>query len=144
MNDLSNKYAMAALKERRASIAGLITDYEQRLGRLRQAIAHVDGTLRLFDDGIEPDAISPKKPYKRVMLFGHGELNRLIFSAMRKAERPLSVPEIADAIIEELGHGPEARKGMCHRVRANLRYLAKDRGLVLKHGDRREAKWSLV
>lgn len=94
MNDLSNKYAMAALKERRASIAGLITDYEQRLGRLRQSLSHIDGTLRLFDDGIEPDAIAPKKPYKRVMLFGHGELNRLIFSAMRKAEgRPLSVPE---------------------------------------------------
>jgi hypothetical protein len=39
----------------------------------------------MFSD-IELGSIAPKKPYKRVMLFGHGELNRLIFSAMRKGE----------------------------------------------------------
>jgi len=136
---------MAALKERRASIAGLITDYEQHLRRLREALVNIDGALRLFDDEIESDSIAPKKPYKRVMLFGHGELNRLIFSALRKAEgRPLSVPEIVSSIIAELGHGPDAKKGMSRRVRANLRYLAADRGLVQKHGERRDAKWSLI
>jgi hypothetical protein len=144
MNDLSNKYAMAALKARRGSIAGQITDYEARLRRLREAMAHIDGTLRLFDEEIEPDSIAPVKPYKRVKLFGQGELNRLIFAAMRKAERPLSTPEIARSIVEELGHGEEAQAGMMRRVRANLRYLAKDRGLVQKHGERFDAKWSLT
>jgi hypothetical protein len=144
MNNLSNKYAMAALKERRAAIAGNITETEARLRHLREALSHIDGTLRLFDEDIDPGSIAPKKPYKRVMLFGHGELNRLIFSAMRKAERPLSVPEIVTAIIEELGHGPDAKKGMSHRVRANLRYLWKDKGLVRKHGERFGAKWSLT
>jgi hypothetical protein len=81
MNDLSNKYALAALKARRGSIAGQITDFEARLRRLREAMAHIDGTLRLFDEEIEPDSIAPKKPYKRVKLFGQGELNRLIFDA---------------------------------------------------------------
>jgi hypothetical protein len=144
MNDLSNKYAMAALKARRGSIAGQITDYEARLRRLREAMAHIDGTLRLFDEEIEPDSIAPKKPYKRVKLFGQGELNRLIFDAMRKAERPLSTPEIARSIVEELGHGEEAQSGMVRRVRANLQYLCRDRGLVRKHGERFDAKWSLV
>jgi hypothetical protein len=55
---------------------------------------------------IEPDSFAPKKPYKGVKLFGQGELNRLIFAAMRKAQgRPMAVPEIARAIVEELGHG---------------------------------------
>jgi hypothetical protein len=144
MNDLSNKYALAALKERRASIAGLITETEARLVRMRQDLAHVDGTLRMFSN-IEPGSIAPKKPYKRVMLFGHGELNRLIFSAMRKGDgRPMSVPEIAAGVVEELGHGEDAAKGMVRRVRANLQYLARDRGLIRKYGERREAKWSLT
>jgi hypothetical protein len=54
MNDLSNKYALAALKARRGSIAGQITDYEARLRRLREATAHIHGTVRLFDEDIDP------------------------------------------------------------------------------------------
>jgi hypothetical protein len=144
MNDISsNKYALAALKERRAAVAGQITEGETRLCRMREALAHIDGTIRLFSD-IDPGSIAPKKAYQRVRLFGQGELNRLIFSAMRKGEGPMSVPEIVAAIVEDLGHGPEAAKGMNRRVRANLRYLEKDRGLVRKHGERLDAKWSLV
>jgi hypothetical protein len=83
-------------------------------------MAHIDGTLRLFDQEIEPDSIAPKKPYRRVKLFAQGELNRLIFHAMRKGGKPMSTPEIDRAIVEELGHGEEAQSGMIRRVRANL------------------------
>jgi hypothetical protein len=107
-------------------------------------MAHINDTLRLFDDEIEPDSIAPKKPYRRVKLFGQGELNRLIFDAMRKGGEPMSTPEIARAIVEELGHGEEAQAGMVRRVRANLQYLCRDRKLVRKHGERFDAKWSLV
>ncbi|MBV9065395.1 MAG: hypothetical protein JO004_06470, partial [Methylobacteriaceae bacterium] len=127
MNELSNKYAMAALKERRASIAGQITDDEARLRRFREALVNIHGALQLFDDAIEPDAIAPKKPCKRVMLFRHGELNRLILLAMRKSEgRPMPTAEIVASIVETLGHDADAAKGMRNRVRANLRYLAED------------------
>lgn len=44
----------------------------------------------------------------------------------------------------ELGHGPDAKEGMAHRVQANLRYLAADRGLAQKRGAGRDAKWSLT
>ncbi len=68
MNDVSNRYALAALKERRAAIAGEISSLESRLRYLRSLVEHVDGTLRLFSD-IDPGTIPPKKPYKRVNLF---------------------------------------------------------------------------
>jgi hypothetical protein len=48
MDDVSNRYALAALKERRAAIAGEISSLESRLRYLRQMVEHVDGTLRLF------------------------------------------------------------------------------------------------
>ena len=137
-----NKYALAALKDRRASIAGLITEAEAKLRYLRKSIEHIDGTIRLFSD-LDPDTIAAKKPYKRVKLFGQGELNRLIFGALRKADKPMSTAEIVTAIIEELGHGPDAAKGMTHRVRANLQYLARNRGLIAKEGDRLNARWSI-
>ena len=62
MDDVSNKYALAALKERRAAIAGEITSIESRLRYLRQMVEHVDGTLRLFSPSLDPGAIPEKKP----------------------------------------------------------------------------------
>jgi hypothetical protein len=143
MDDLSNKYALAALKDRRAAIAGEISSLESRLRYLRQMVEHVDGTLRLFAPNLDPGAIPEKKPYRRVKLFNAGELNRLILGALRKAERPLSTAQVAAAVVKELGYGPEAAKSMANRVRANLSYLLRERGLVAKKGDRASAKWSL-
>jgi hypothetical protein len=51
MDEASNKYALAALKERRAAIAGEISSLESCLRYLRQMVEHVDGTLR-EEDGI--------------------------------------------------------------------------------------------
>jgi hypothetical protein len=143
MENVSNQYAVAALKERRAAIAGEITSLESRLRYLRQMVEHVDASLRLFSPTLDPDAIPAKKPYRRVKLFNAGELNRLILNALRKAGKPLSTAEVTAAVVQELGHGPEALRGMTNRVRANLNYLVRERGLVTKEGDRVTAKWSL-
>ncbi|MDX7952207.1 hypothetical protein P7D22_13585, partial [Lichenihabitans sp. Uapishka_5] len=136
LSDTSNKYALAALRERRAELAGEITAAEQHLRHLREAILHVDGTLRLFDPDADPSKIAAKRPYKRTKLFGAGKLNRLILDALRKAGRPLATAEVVDAIVAELGFGEDAAKGLRNRVRANLLYLSKVRGeLCGKLGD---------
>lgn len=142
MNELGNKYALAALRERRAEIAGEITVAERRLAYLREALGHIDGTLRLFDPDANPDAILPKKPYKRVKLFGAGKLNRLILDALREAGKPLTTREVIAAIVARLGYGEDASKAMSHRVRANLLYLSKGKGSVTKEGERAGARWA--
>ncbi len=144
MEPISNQYALAALKERRATIAGEISSIEDRLRYLRKMAEAVDHTIRLFDSNIDPGTIPPKKPYKRVKLFKGGELNRLILNALRKAGKPITTGEVTDLVIAELGHGPDAKRGMANRVRANLCYLHRERGLVTKEGDRADAKWSLA
>lgn len=143
MNELGNKYAIAALRERRAEIAGEITSIERRLRDLRESLVHVDGTLRLFDPSMDPSRIAPKRPYKRVKLFGAGKLNRLILDALRDATGPMTTREVITAIVAQLGYGEDAAKAMSHRVRANLLYLSKSRGLVVKEGERQSARWSL-
>ena len=105
---------------------------------------HVDGTLRLFDPDADPSKIAAKRPYKRVKLFGAGKLNRLILDALRKSERPLGTSEVVAAIVAELGFGEDAAKGLRNRVRANLLYLSRVRGLVSKDGDRDTATWRLA
>ena len=144
MNENGNRYAISALRDRRASVAGEITVTEKRLAYLRDSLAHIDGALRLFEPGADPEAIPDKRPYRRVKLFGQGELNRLILGVMRKANAPLTTAEIVTGVVAELGHDGAAAAGMRHRVRANLQYLHRDRALVTKHGSGRSVRWTLV
>ena len=144
MNELSNKYAQAAIGERRAELAGEIVALESRLRSLRESLVHVDVTLKLFAPGFDPASIKAKRPYERAKMFGAGKLNRIILDALRRAGRPLSVAEVTDAVCAEMGFGPDARAGMRERVRSNLLYLAKIRGTVTKDGEREAARWGLV
>ena len=143
MTDLGNQYALAALRERRAEMAGEITTLERQLRHLRESLVHIDATRRLFNPDADPSTIPAKRPYKRVKLFGQGKLNRIILDALRKGGRPMTTLEVVASIVADLGYGEEAAKGMKNRVRANLLYLAKVRGSVVKEGERAKARWTL-
>lgn len=140
---LPNKHALAALKERRAAIAGEIGTLESRLRYLHRLLGHVDGSLKMFWPSFDPDSIPPKRRFRRVHIFRPGELTRLVRGMLRKAGKPLSVEEIIAAIADEMRFGPEARKSLRPRVRADIHYLHKTRGLVAKEGDRANARWTL-
>jgi hypothetical protein len=73
LNELGNKYPLAAIRERRAEMAGEITSLQKRLRQLRESLVHVDATIRLFDPDGDPTKIPGKRPYKRVKLFGAGK-----------------------------------------------------------------------
>lgn len=68
----------------------------------------------------------------------------MVLGALRKAEKAMTTGEVVQAIVDELGYGLEAAKGMSGRVRANLLYLSKVRGLVVKEGERAGARWGLA
>lgn len=143
MTDNGNRYALAALKERRAAIDGELRQCEQRLRHLREMLGHLDATLSLFDPDGNPKAIKAKRPYRRVKLFGAGALSRHILNAMRKGGRPMTTLEIVAAVIADLNFGEDAAKGMKRRVRSSLLYLWKVRGLIVKDGERETARWRL-
>lgn len=143
MNDKGNRYAIAALRDRRATLAGEIIRYKQGIRDREEQLSHLDATLRILDPEYRADTIPPKR-IRRVKLFGGGELNRLIIDALRRAEgKPLSNGEIADAIIAVKGYGADARHALIRRVRANLSYLLRHRGSVVKSGERLQARWRL-
>jgi hypothetical protein len=78
MNENGNRYAIAALRERRAALDGEIKECDRKLRYLREAIGHIDATLSLFDPNGDPKEITAKRPYKRVKLFASGKLGRLV------------------------------------------------------------------
>ena len=143
MENLGNKYALCALRERRSELAGELITLERKLRGIREAMSHVDGVLRLFDPEADPKAIKAK-PYRRVKLFGQGKLNRMILDALRATGRPMSTAEVTAAVGAAQGFGEAAAKGLRNRVRANLFYLWKARATVSKAGERETAMWQLA
>lgn len=143
MIDLSDKYALAALKERRAAIAIEITSLESRLRYLREMVEHVNGTIRLFGSDPDPNSIPERKPYRQIRVVEAGELNRLILTALREARRPLSTGEVTNAVIKALGYDPGVVQGMTNRVEANLIYLTQERWIVAKQGDGIAIQWEI-
>lgn len=139
----TNQYAIAALKDRRATLAGEIESFKQGIVDREEMLSHLDATLRALDPTYRADTVPPKR-LRRVKLFGGGELNRLILDALRRANgEPLSNVEIAQAIVQAKGYGEEAMPALIRRVRANLTYLLRDRGAVQKIGNRLTARWAL-
>ncbi len=141
--DNGNRYALTALRDKRATLAGEITDFKKQIAWREQALGHVDACLRLMDPGADPSSLPAKRPYRRVKLFRQGELGRMILDALRRAGKPLGTHAVVTALLAEGGHGEEARPAMTPRVRGNLCYLEK-RGAVVKAGRGKAVTWRLV
>jgi hypothetical protein len=138
-----DRYALSALRNRRAAIASEIVQTERKLRHLKESLVHVDATLLLLDPEANPEAIPVKRPVKRIKLFRQGELGRMILGALRDAQRELSTGEIVAAVLAAGGHGDSARATMAPRVRGNLAYLER-RGMVTKSGGGKGALWRLL
>jgi hypothetical protein len=143
MNDKPNKYAIAALKARRAEIDGEVQALELRLRNLNEALCHIDATLALFDPDYDPKSIRAKRRYERGKLFRGGKLSRMILDALRTAGRPLTSQEVIGAVAGEMNYGSKLPAGMVGGIRSGLRYLAK-RGAVERGGEPRAATWRIA
>jgi hypothetical protein len=139
MNERSSRYAINALKTRRAEIDGEIEACRRRMETLTEAIIHLDASIALLDPTYDPASVRRKKLYVRARLFGGRKLTGLILDALRRADRPLSTQEVVAAIAGVGASAPNVAK----RVRMGLQYLAR-RGAVIKEGQRKMAAWRLV
>ena len=118
MDDKGNRYALKALRDKRASIASDIMQVERKLRHLRDSLVHVDATLRLLDPEADPEAIPVKRPTTRVKLFRQGELARLVRDALREASgEPIPADQIVTYLMRAGGYDESARKALAGRVR---------------------------
>lgn len=137
-----DRYALAALKNRRATIAAEIVQLERQLRHRKDMLVHVDATLQMLDPSIEVKAIPNKRPPQRIRLFRQGELGRMIIDAIRRNGGEASMHQIVTALLAAGGHGEEARQTVAPRARSNLAYQVRQ-GKVVKEGANAMARWRL-
>ena len=137
-----DRYALSALRNKRASLASDIVQLERQLRHCRESLVHVDATLRLLDPSAEPGSIPTKRPIKNIKLFRQGELGRTILDVLRQASEPVSTADVVTAMLRAGGHGESARRTMAPRVRGNLAYLH-SRRKVTKHQSSGVVRWTI-
>ena len=138
-----NTYAIPALKEKRASIAGRVISLKKQIARHHKELANLDATIVLFEPTYKIGSIKPKRLHKRSKLFKLGELGRLCIDTLRRAEgNPLSTRDIVAAVSLAIGQGKASEAVLRASVRSNLDYLAR-RGKVEKIGKSIGCKWKL-
>jgi hypothetical protein len=143
---MTDNHVISALRLKRAEISGYIHDLEKRIARQRGSLANLDATIRLFSPGTNPDAIPPKRTYRRTRYFVRNELARLTQDALRKSSKPLTSAEIATAVMQAKGmsaNDAAFKEIVAARALIVLRQLAK-RGAAVKSGSSRNAKWELA
>ena len=137
-----NTYAIPALKEKRAAIAGRIISLKKQISRHHKELASLDATITLFEPTYKIGSIKPKRSQRRSKLFKLGELGRLCIDALRRAEKQLSTAEIVAAVSTAIGQGKASEAVLRATVRSNLDYMARG-GKVEKVGKGLGSKWSL-
>lgn len=96
---MAEPHVISALSNKRAELAGIVSQLERQLAQQQANLAHLDATMRLFDPNIRPDKIRPKQPRARSVWFRPGECLRLIYDALREAAQPMTTHQLAERII---------------------------------------------
>jgi hypothetical protein len=144
---MAETHVISALRAKRAEISGYIHEQEKKIGRLRASLLHVDASLRLFSPGADPDAIQPKRPYRRTRYFAARELSRRCLDTLREANpTPMTTAQIAVIIMLAKGYpaDDDALKTVVIEMALTiLTRLCKD-GSVVKSGTSSNTQWTLA
>lgn len=139
---MSETHVISALRAKRLEIAAHVHDTEKKLAKLRAALANLDAAMILLTPG-HPDAIEPRKRYRRTKYFSRSELPRMVLDALRKAAGPIPAGQIAAEAMRLKELPKSAAETVTESVLGILRGLAK-RGTVTKTGVSRDARWTVT
>ena len=96
---MAEPHVISALSNKRAELAGLVSQLERQLAQQQANLAHLDATMWLFEANIRPEKIRPKQPRARSVWFRPGECLRLIYDELREAAQPMTTHQLAERII---------------------------------------------
>jgi hypothetical protein len=144
---MGNSYAISALSDKRAEIAGKILDLERQLRVHRSELMHIDAALRLLDPTIKPQSIRAKQPMAdRSGYFAMGEISQRCYDGLRESgERGVSPDEIAGKAMADKGLDPgdqTLRRDFMRRFHWALARIQRD-ARAEKIGTGKGVRWRL-
>jgi multidrug resistance efflux pump len=108
---MAGSIIVGALVEKAAEIRGRIATLEGEIAREKEALAHLQATLRMFDPRQDVRNVKPRRArLRRTSHFAQGEIISRCRDALRDAEAPVSAEDIARKALADKGLSPEDGK----------------------------------
>lgn len=142
---MTEAHVVSALRAKRAEISGYLHDLEKQVRAWRTQLVHIDASIKMFSPGTDPQAIPPRRTYRRSGYFQRGEFARLCLDELRKANGPVSTAVLAKGVMAAKRLPPDdpvLLTAFNEKALVYLRGLVK-RGTVIKTGTSRDARWGL-
>ena len=121
---MAEPHVVTALVRKRAEIAGRIEHTQTALRQLIIDLDNLDATIRLFKPDIDLEEIRPKPLPPRHHAF-KGEVSRIVLSALRQSDKPLTTHDLAQHVMAERGLNTADKK--------LVRVFGKRVGACLRH-----------
>ncbi len=134
-----SEHVLTVLRAKRADISSQVHDTENKLAKLRGAMANLDAAMAILTPD-HPDYVPGRQ--RKTRYFAMHELSRLIGETMRDAAKPLSAGEIAATIIAAKGYRSGSHLAITKMIVARLKAFA-GQGGVTRLGKTRGAKWAV-
>jgi hypothetical protein len=144
---MSENEIVAALRAKRVEASDYIHDLEKKARTWRARLAHIDAAIKIFTPETDPEAIPPRRAYRRSRYFQRGEFARLVLEQMRKAgAQPIVTNDLATALLSARELPTDDARLLAHTVQKTLGVLRnqRKRGAVTKTGEGRGTKWVLA
>lgn len=100
---MAQTHVISALVTKRAELDGQIVSRLAEIDNLKQAMTHIDRTIKVFSPEFDLRTIKATRTNTRNPLFAHGEIQRMVLNHMRCAVDTLIGREIADEILKTKG-----------------------------------------
>jgi hypothetical protein len=127
---MADPHVISALREKRAELSGELIAAEKRILQLREDIASIDRTIRVFDPTAEPHTIRPVLRRKRPTLIPRGQCSRAVLDLLRHADVPMTAREIAAQLAARYQIDAGDRGAMKTLVAKVRNTLARQKGLA--------------
>ncbi|MCW5696981.1 MAG: hypothetical protein KIS96_09655 [Bauldia sp.] len=142
---MAESHVLTGLMAKRAELSGQVETLQREMRALVLAIDHIDATIRVFDPDADLDDIKPKLPPRHSAF--RGEVTRLVLTALRKSNKPLSVSDLTLHVAAGRGLNNEDKpflRVLSKRVGACLRNLRKKELVRLRQEPGHVGLWEIV
>jgi hypothetical protein len=120
---MADPHVISALRNKRAELSGELIAAEKRILQLRDDVASLDRTIRVFDPTAEPHTIRPILRRKKPTLIPRGQCSRAVLDMLRHADCAMTAREIAAKLAARYqmdASNMDAMKALIAKVRNTL------------------------
>ena len=140
--EIATKQAVYTLGMLHAELAGKLLANKREAIRLRTAMMQVEAVMKMLNPAFNVRLIAPKRRNVGNPWFKRGTLYRSAVDVLRRAERPMTAREIADALLA--GKKPEPTRKQVIDVQAAVLAALRKRNGGSVVGDGAPAQWSIA